>query len=326
MLHEESMSHEESMTTPAGRLMLVHAHPDDETSGTGATMARYAALGAQVTLVTCTLGEEGEVLVEGLAHLGSTQQDALGTHRLSELTAAMAELGVTDFVRLGGDHRYRDSGMRYGDNGEVVPVQQGREGTFWTADLLEAANELVPLIRDRRPQVLITYNEYGGYGHPDHIQAHRVAMYATQLAAARSYRLDLGEPWQVERVLWTAWSADTLRAAVRAARDAGDDEFFAGLDPDGELPPMVTPDELIDCVIDARDHAGQKLAALRAHATQVNVDDGFFRWMTSSQEWAVEHYRLAMGTPFPSGADDLFAGLDGPGAPGPGAPGREEPR
>ena len=87
-----------------------------------------------------------------------------------------------------------------------------REGIFWTADLLEAANELVPVIRDRRPQVLVTYDEIGNYGHPDHIQAHRVAMYATQLAGVPSYRRDLGEPWTVARVFWSTMSK---------SRDAG---------------------------------------------------------------------------------------------------------
>ena len=100
---------------PARRLMLVHAHPDDETIGNGATMAKYVAEGAAVCLVTCTLGEEGEVLVEDLAHLAPEQNDDLGAHRLGELKLAMEILGVTDFIRLGGDGRYRDSGMAYAD-------------------------------------------------------------------------------------------------------------------------------------------------------------------------------------------------------------------
>lgn len=290
--------------------MLVHAHPDDECSGTGATMAHYADAGAAVTLVTCTLGEEGEVLVEDLAHLGVAAEDALGEHRLTELAEAMAILGVHDTVRLGGDHRFRDSGMAYDEDGRVQAVPGAGPNTFWNADLLEAANELVPLIRDRRPHVLITYDQYGGYGHPDHIQAHRVATYAAHLAGVASYRPDLGEPWQLPRLVWTAWSADMLRAGVRAARAEGDTEFFAGVDPDGELPPMVTPDELIDCVVDGRRYADRKLAALRAHATQVDVESGFFAHMSRGGEWAVEHYRLAAGVPFPPGATDLFAGLD----------------
>lgn len=289
--------------------MLVHAHPDDECSSTGATMAKYVAEGAAVTLVTCTLGEEGEVLVEGLAHLGAAHSDELGEHRLTELTEAMEILGVTDFVRLGGDHRFRDSGMAWTEDGGVQPVAEAADHTFWRTDLLVAADELVPLIRDRRPQVVVTYDQYGGYGHPDHIQAHRVASYAAILAGTRSYRPDLGEPWQVDRVVWTAWSAGAARAMLRSAREAGDTEFFGGLDPDGDLPAMFTPDELIDCTVDARAHADRKIAALRAHATQVDVANGFFARMVDRDEWGIEVYRLASGTPFPQGADDLFAGL-----------------
>ena len=181
-------------SVPARRLMLVHAHPDDETINNGVTMAKYSSEGAAVCLVTCTLGEEGEVLVEDLAHLAPDQNDDLGLHRVGELKLAMEILGVTDYLRLGGDGRFRDSGMAYAPDGRAIARDVLREGIFWTTDLLEAANELVPVIRDRRPQVLITYNEIGNYGHPDHIQAHRVAMYATQLAGVPSYRRDLGEP------------------------------------------------------------------------------------------------------------------------------------
>jgi N-acetyl-1-D-myo-inositol-2-amino-2-deoxy-alpha-D-glucopyranoside deacetylase len=111
--------------------------------------------------VTCTLGEEGEVLVDDLSHLAADQGDELGQHRLGELKQAMDILGVTDFVRLGGDGRFRDSGMAYGDQGLAIARTELREGIFWTTDLLEATNELVPLIRQRRPHVLITYNEVG---------------------------------------------------------------------------------------------------------------------------------------------------------------------
>ena len=125
-----------------------------------------------------------------------------------------------------------------------------RAGIFWTADLLQAANELVPLIRSRRPQVLITYNETGGYGHPDHIQAHRVAMYGYVLAAAPTYRPDLGEPWRVSRVLWNAMSASRMRTAIQRLRDAGDTKTFEGFDPDGQMPPMISEDSDIDAEID----------------------------------------------------------------------------
>jgi N-acetyl-1-D-myo-inositol-2-amino-2-deoxy-alpha-D-glucopyranoside deacetylase len=299
---------------PDRRLMLVHAHPDDETIMDGATMAKYVAEGAAVCLVTCTLGEEGEVLVEDLAHLGAEAGDDLGSHRLGELKVAMEILGVTDFIRLGGDARYRDSGMAYDAEGRAIPRDMLREGIFWTADLLEAANELVPVIRDRRPQVLIAYNEVGNYGHPDHIQAHRVAMYATQLAGVPSYRRDLGEPWTVARVYWSTMSKSQLLAGIQALRDAGDTETYKELDPEGPLSSLLSDDVDIAVEIDGTPWVAQKLAAMRAHATQITADGPFFAGadVLGHARWAREHYRLASGPPLPAAdgwADDLFAGL-----------------
>src|SRR6478735_10321584 len=156
-------------TTPdlTRRVLFVHAHPDDECIGNGATMAQYAAQGVHVTLVTCTRGEEGEVLVPDLANLAADQDDELGAHRETELSAAMAELGVADHRFLGGAGRYRDSGMM------GLPTND-RPECFWQADVDEAASHLVAVIREVRPLVLATYNDNGGYGHPDHIQTHRV--------------------------------------------------------------------------------------------------------------------------------------------------------
>jgi N-acetyl-1-D-myo-inositol-2-amino-2-deoxy-alpha-D-glucopyranoside deacetylase len=160
---------------PARRLLLVHAHPDDESIGTGATMAKYAAEGAQVTLVTCTLGELGEIIPPDLAHLGADAEDRLGEYRIGELAAACAALGVTDHRYLGGPGRWRDSGMT-GTAGNDDPR------CFWRAGLDEAADALLGVIREVRPQVLVTYDANGFYGHPDHIQAHRVAWHAFQQA------------------------------------------------------------------------------------------------------------------------------------------------
>jgi len=292
--------------------MLVHAHPDDESSGTGATMARYAAEGAGVTLVTCTLGEMGDVVVPELEHLRYDSDDALAPVRIVELDRAMAALGVTDFVRLGGDGRWRDSGMATDDRGMAVPADDVHADSFWRADLLEAANELVVLIRDRRPQILITYDEVGLYGHPDHVQAHRAATYAAQLAAVSSYRQDLGEPWQVERVLWMAIPESHMRTMIAGMRESGaGEDFFSSFDLESdELPPMSTRDADVAVRIDGFPYAAQRFAALRAHATQIRPDEFFFAMEGSPAGplWS-ECYRLAAGTPFPAGADDLFAGL-----------------
>src|SRR5579872_6038490 len=143
------------------RLLLVHAHPDDESIYTGATMARYAAEGAHVTLVTCTLGELGEIIPPSLAHLAAEKEDRLGQYRVGELAAACAALGVTGHRFLGGPGRWRDSGMM------GLPSNED-PGCFWQADVDQAAHELVAVIREVRPSVMISYDANGFYGHPDH--------------------------------------------------------------------------------------------------------------------------------------------------------------
>ena len=163
------------MSAPDRRLLLVHAHPDDESIYTGATMARYAAEGARVTLVTCTLGELGEIIPPSLAYLAAAKEDRLGVYRIGELATACTALGVTDHRFLGGPGRWRDSGMM-GTAGNDDPR------CFWRADVDQAARALLDVIGDVRPQVLVTYDARGAYGHPDHIQAHRVAWRACELA------------------------------------------------------------------------------------------------------------------------------------------------
>ena len=293
------------------RLLLVHAHPDDETINNGATMARYAAEGAQVTLLTCTLGEEGEVLVPELAQLAPDQADQLGGYRIGELSAAMAALGVTDWRFLGGAGRYRDSGMM-GTEANAKPR------AFWNADLAEAVGHAVAVVRETRPQVVVTYDENGGYGHPDHIQAHRVAMAAVDAAADPAYRPELGEPWEVAKVYWCCVPRSVLREGAEAMASLGEASPFAQL---GEIEdiPFAVPDELVTAAVDGRAHAGAKDAAMRAHATQITVDGPFFALSNNlgQEVLGVEYYRLVRGERGPAGAgpsgweDDLFAGLPG---------------
>ena len=291
------------------RLLLVHAHPDDETIGNGATMAKYVAEGVQVTLVTCTLGEEGEVLVPELAHLAADQDDQLGQHRVGELATAMEALGVRDHRFLGGAGRYRDSGMM------GLPTND-RPDAFWQADVEKAAAHLVQVIREVRPQVLVTYDENGGYGHPDHIQAHRVAMRAAELAADPGYAPDGGEPWEIAKIYWNAVPESWLREGMRRMRDAGDDTFFDGADPDGDLP-LATPDDQVTTAVDARSHVDAKLAAMRAHPTQITVDGPFFALSNNlgNEVWGIEFYQLVQGElgtqrDQDGRETDLFAGID----------------
>ncbi len=212
------------------RLLLVHAHPDDESITTGATMAYYVAHGAQVTLLTCTLGEEGEVLVPEYEQLEAAQADQLGGLRISELDTAMRALGVTDHRYLGGPGRFRDSGMM------GTPANE-HPRAFWRAasepEVFDAAVEAaVEVIREMRPQVMITYDDNGDYGHPDHIMAHRVATAAALRAAEPSY--GPGAPWQVSKFYWTAVPKSGCGPASRRSA-AGTDLPFGVANAD-ELP------------------------------------------------------------------------------------------
>ena len=290
---------------PRRRLLLVHAHPDDESIGNGATMAKYAAEGALVTLVTCTLGEEGEVIPPELAQLAADRDDTLGEHRIGELAAAMAELGVSDHRFLGGSGRYRDSGMM------GVPSND-RADCFWQADLDEAATHLVAVVREVRPQVLVTYDENGGYGHPDHIQAHRVAMRGYELAADPAFRPDLGAAWETLKVYWTCMPRSVLEAGFAALRAAGRGSPFSGIASADDVPGVVDDTE-VTAAVDGSGYAARKAAAMAAHATQIAVDGPFFALSNDLGQPmpSVEHYRLVRGTRGPGAGweDDLFAGL-----------------
>ncbi|WP_431895813.1 N-acetyl-1-D-myo-inositol-2-amino-2-deoxy-alpha-D-glucopyranoside deacetylase [Nonomuraea sp. bgisy101] len=296
------------------RLMLVHAHPDDETIGTGATMAKYAAEGARVTLVTCTLGEEGEVIPPALAHLAPDRDDALGPYRIGELDAACKAMGVDDHRFLGGPGRWRDSGM-------MGVAANDRPNAFWQADLEEAAGELVKIVREVRPQVMVTYDENGFYGHPDHIQAHRVAWRAFELAA--DPRFGEGEPWRVAKFYYTAVARSVM---LRTAEEIdGAEVAFVAENVDDV--PFGCRDDAITTEVDARPYLVNKLDAMRAHATQIMVDPPWFALSNNigQEAFGVEHFILrsgVMGATSPSAPveagglgephtleKDLFAGI-----------------
>ncbi|AYY14319.1 N-acetyl-1-D-myo-inositol-2-amino-2-deoxy-alpha-D-glucopyranoside deacetylase [Actinobacteria bacterium YIM 96077] len=301
--------------TETRRLLLVHAHPDDESIGTGATMARYVADGAHVTLVTCTQGEQGEILVPELAHLAPDQEDRLGEHRVKELAAAMAELGVQDYRFLGGPGRYRDSGMVWGEDGRRAQAPGDvRPDSFWAADLRAAADHLVEVIREVRPQVMVTYDENGGYGHPDHIQAHRVAMYALILAGVESYRRDLGPAWRVAKVYWSAMPRSAVQRGIDLMKDAAEGPF-GNVESADELG-FVVDDADITAIIDGSSWVERKIAAMRSYPTQIDVEGPFFALSDNIGQaiWGSEHYRLVHGMAGPvdpeTGCEsDLFAGL-----------------
>ncbi|HMR50122.1 MAG TPA: PIG-L family deacetylase [Arachnia sp.] len=290
------------------RLLLVHAHPDDESSQSSVTMARYLDEGAQVTLVTCTLGEMGEILVPEWQHYSPRE---LGQHRSQEIVDAMAYIGLTDHVYLGGVGHYHDTGMGRDEHGNAVAPDHTPEGAFWNADLLEAANHLVEIIRSRRPQVVITYDERGNYGHPDHIQAHRVTVYALMLAASPVHRPDLGEPWQASRLLYISHNTALWAQAYAIAKERGL-TLWGGADRDedsfGPEPSRIVAVVPIDGYLDRARNA------LFSHRSQVSMDGEFWQFYQIVQELdgAGDAYQLAWGVPFPvsdAPATDVFAGL-----------------
>ena len=234
------------------RALFVHAHPDDETINNGATMAQMVEDGVAVTLVTCTRGEEGEVLVPELAHLASHAQDDLGAHRVVELANAMKELGVKDHRFLG---EYRDSGMM------GTPPNEN-PNCFWRADVEEAAKKLALIIDEIKPQVMVTYDENGGYGHPDHIQTHRVAMRAAEIST-----------WRISKIYWNIMPKSVVQQGMDAMKAQGSD--FFGAENVDDLP-FVKDDSFVSAVISAPNQVDKKMAAMKAHATQISLDGPFF--------------------------------------------------
>lgn len=279
------------------RALLVHAHPDDETINNGTTMAMYSSLGAQVTLITCTRGEEGEVLVPGLSHLASSDDDQLGQHREVELAAAMKILGIKDHRFLGnGLVKFRDSGM-------MGTEPNNRPDVFWQTNLESAADLLVEVIHEIKPHILITYDEIGGYGHPDHIQAHRVAMRASQKASA----------WTIEKIYWNTIPKSLIAKGIEEMKKSGSD-FFGAQSVD-DLP-FAKDDSLVTTLIDGSAYVDLKMEAMKAHETQIALDGDFFALSNNlgQQIWGQEFYTLVKGKksgPFDSDGREtnLFSGL-----------------
>jgi N-acetyl-1-D-myo-inositol-2-amino-2-deoxy-alpha-D-glucopyranoside deacetylase len=291
------------------RLLAVHAHPDDETLATGGTLARYAGDdGTAVTLVTCTLGQRGEVIPDRLRHLTG---QALGRHRRAELDAAAAALGVSDHRLLAGG-RWVDSGMVWGRPGIAGPAPDVGADAFARADVEEAATVLAHVVRQVRPHVVLTYDPRGGYSHPDHVQAHRVTMRAVDLAAESD-----DDPWRPARVFWVRVPrsrAEHERTAAAGARPPS----MQAREADDPFPPVVVDDADVDVVVDVRPVLDRKLAALRAHETQVRVEGGWYALADGFAHQVHDHeaYQLAPGwgqhvarAPGEHAGTDLFAGV-----------------
>ena len=306
-------------------LMTIHAHPDDESIGCGGTMAKAVAAGRRVVLVTCTRGELGEIVVKDLDTPDNHRR--LGELRATELERAMGHLGVTEWESLG----YRDSDMM-GRAGNHDPR------SFWRANLDEAAGRLVWLMRRYQPDVVTTYNEYGGYGHPDHIRVHDVAVrafpragdaawYPEQLApdhGGTGPTLDEGglAPWAPSKLYEQAYPASFFESMNAYYERAGQPNPWAPpedatpeqlAEMEAEAAKMLVPDETITTWVDISGKPlEQKWAALGEHVTQIAADfpmvalglDGW-RELWSREAYILRESRIETAIP----EDDLFAGL-----------------
>ncbi|HET8599870.1 MAG TPA: N-acetyl-1-D-myo-inositol-2-amino-2-deoxy-alpha-D-glucopyranoside deacetylase [Segeticoccus sp.] len=261
-------------TRPA-RLLFVHAHPDDETLATGVAMAHHVLAGDEVHLLTCTLGEEGEVIPAELKHLEleqgaprpADQQDPLAAVRQEELRRAMAVLGVTSHQVLGADPA-RGVTSRYRDSGMAGTPSAAHPRAFVRADPGEAAGLVAAQVRRLRPDVVVTYDAHGGYDHPDHIQTHRVTVAAVAALPERERPLLFGT------FTPRSW-AEEDRGWVREHVEAGADGILLP-EADAAYPSSVVPDEVVTHrILDAAAEA-RRTRALREHRTQVRVFDGYY--------------------------------------------------
>jgi N-acetyl-1-D-myo-inositol-2-amino-2-deoxy-alpha-D-glucopyranoside deacetylase len=306
-------------------LMTVHAHPDDETISTGGTMAKAVRDGHRVVLVTGTRGELGEIVVPDLDTPDNHRR--LGEIRAAELEAAMGELGVTEWENLG----YRDSDMM-----GRVGNQDAR--SFWQADLDDAARRLVWLIRRYRPDVITTYNEYGGYGHPDHIRTHDVAVRAYPRSGDRAWypeqlapehggtgpaEADGGlAPWSASKMYEQAIPASVRDQMAERMKALGKTSWWTPPDDaspeeraefEAEIAKMLVPDETITTRVDISPMLEAKWNALQRHVTQMAPDNPFIQFGLDGwrEFWAQETYILResrVESALPE--TDLFAGLD----------------
>ena len=279
------------------RLMAVHAHPDDESSKGAATMARYASEGVSVRVVSCTGGERGDILNERLRDDPAIARDIARVRR-DEMALAAQILGVSH-TWLG----FTDSGLPEGD-----PLPPLPEGCFALEPIEVTTEALVRVIREFRPHVVTTYDENGGYPHPDHVMTHTVSVAAFEAAGDPAAYPQAGEPWQPLKLYYNSWSPDRMRLLDEAMVAAGQEPPFADWRKNIERRPRRVLSTHIDCA----EHFPARDDALRAHATQVDPDGHWFAVPLEIQKrvWPTEDYELARSlVPVRLPEDDLFAGL-----------------
>jgi N-acetyl-1-D-myo-inositol-2-amino-2-deoxy-alpha-D-glucopyranoside deacetylase len=278
--------------------MAVHAHPDDEVIGTGGTFARYAVEGVQTVLVTCTLGEEGEIVVP---EWDTPENHArLDVIRRQELQEAVDILQISHLEVL----PYRDSGMI------GLPSNEHPE-CFNKADPYEATGRLVALVRAYRPHVLVTYNEEGGYGHPDHLMAHQITVAAFDAAGDPAQYPQAGKPWTPQKLYLIASRRSLWLRAWQTMRERGLTTKTPLDDPEFD-PQRFVDDPRPATAIDITPFLAQKLAALRVHRTQIKPDWPYLAIPDDVrlELMAKEHFVLLRSRVDASAdEDDLFSGI-----------------
>jgi len=278
------------------RLMAVHAHCDDETITMGGTLATYADRGVKTCVVCCTDGKLATIVAKDMPE--ETTRPRLSEIREAELREACRILEVDEVEFL-----------RYGDSGMVDTPTNLLPDAFWMAPLDEVIGKLVALIRRFRPHVVVTYDGNGGYGHPDHIQAHRATLLAVEAARLVPLYKEAGAPWRVEKLYYTAFPRSEFERIVETAKQAGIDPPFGETNPDEMT--FLTPDEDVTTTINCVDVIGRKREALRAHHSQISED---WPQLTMPDEvlrnFADEYFQLALSrTPAVLPETDLFAGI-----------------
>ncbi len=280
------------------RLMSVHAHADDETITMGGLLATCADRGIRTCNICCTDGKLASIVAVDMPE--ETTRPRLGEIRQQELRAALDILGVNEVHFLG----YGDSGMWGADTNQLPDA-------FWKADINEAVARLVAHIRRFRPHVMVTYDGAGGYGHPDHIQTHRVTLLAAEAAHLKSLYPEAGEPWRVEKLYYTSFPVSFFKKIAEMAKAAGREPPFGVEDPD-DLP-FLTPDEWVTTTVDVRNAVRRKRAALLAHRSQIAPDWPLLAIPedVNIEQFGTEAYQLVISRTVPSLPEtDVFAGIE----------------
>ena len=286
------------MLSNSPRMLFVHAHPDDETITTGATIAYYVQLGVEVCVITCTLGEEGEVIDNTYAQLISNQSNQLGGYRICELTKALNILGVNKIHFLGGAGKWRDSGIN-------IKIQKNGYYNFISGNVNEAIQSLTNIIKELKPHVVVTYDPNGGYGHFDHKQTHNITTRA--IIAAKNV-------WFVHKFYWVTMPYASMKIKLQQIGQIPENWLQNNM----KSTSSEYIDKSISSVINGKKQLSLKINAMRIYSTQITISpNGKFYKLSNDIPLPImskEYYILVSGNPGKLNSygleDDLLSGIN----------------